>query len=203
MRLAECLVSLSLGLAVFLVGLRTWTLVRKDRLDLTDEMGPAAWDFSQSWASTLTLAGALLASILAETSVVPETPEYLGRAAYGGLSILFGAISLLAPLLYTASKKIKLTGDTKKPRYVGIVENFLLASGLSIWAAYGQLFTVALLLLEVEAANSLPDSIIPLFAVLIVVAVVSLWLYAWRSIRWIVIYRSGEDAGQLRPWSVL
>ena len=93
---------------------------------LCDRMGPAVWDPKQSWASTVTAIGAVLATVLSarpelpfKTDIVelgtvgallgtllstwPELPfkPKVGKikTEFLGLSIFFGALILIAPLI--------------------------------------------------------------------------------------------------------
>src|SRR5207245_131908 len=133
----------SLALALSLVGIRTLTVLKRNRFDLRRRMGPANWNYSTSWASTFTLVGALLGTILAQSGVVPEPTHYLPRAAYGGLNVVFAMVTVLAPFLYTALGTVEhphsRTG-LRRPQYQGFVWSFLLATAITLWA-----FRVALL----------------------------------------------------------
>src|SRR6476646_1020240 len=102
LRLACWVIYGSLILAVVLMAYRAYTA----RAHLAQKMGPVNWDFSESWASTFTVVGAFLGTILGESGVIPEATEYLSRAAYGGLNVLFGLITLLAPLMYSAVRTV-------------------------------------------------------------------------------------------------
>jgi len=111
------------------------------------EMGPPDWDFKSSWASTLTVAGAVIGAIVAEPDLFPESPT-LSRAAYSGLSILFALMAVLAPLFYSAFRIVR------KPvalvPFRGRVWAFLVASAITLWAACGELFMAALLLWDIR-----------------------------------------------------
>jgi hypothetical protein len=69
-------------------------------------MGSPTWEFGKSWASTISVLGALLTTVLA-SSALPK-PEATNQqaadaaVALAGVSLLFGLLALLAPALYQA-----------------------------------------------------------------------------------------------------
>lgn len=191
--LANWLVFGSLALALILVGIRTLTLLNVNGFDLRRRMGPANWDYSSSWASTFTLVGALLGTILAQSGVVPEPTHYLPRAAYGGLNVLFAMITVLAPFLYTALSTVERPHSSfgvRQLQYQGFVWCFLLATALTLWAVLGELVTVGILLKEIEAGGALPSAATVPFNLLLFASVILLCTYAWRGIYWIVTYQA-------------
>jgi hypothetical protein len=187
----------SLLLALSLVGIRTLTMLKRTGFDLRRRMGPANWNYSTSWASTFTLVGALLGTILAQSGVVPEPTHYLPRAAYAGLNVVFAMVTVLAPFLYTALSRVEhphsRTG-LRRPQYQGFVWSFLLATALTLWAVLGELITVSVLLSEIGAGGALPFATVVLFALLLVLGVVLLCVYAWRGINWIVTYQADRPS---------
>jgi hypothetical protein len=165
MSLAWWVIYGSLILAAGLMVYRAMTV--SDRLG--KRMGPVNWDFSESWASTFTVVGAFLGTVLGESGVVPETTHYLPKAAYGGLNLLFGLVALLATLFYTAVRSVKTPhGKTgvKEPQYQGFVWSFLVATALTLWAILGELETVGLLLAEIRYVGAIPGSVIAVLGIL-------------------------------------
>src|SRR5579859_1070095 len=65
---------------------------------LNERIGTPQWDFSKSWATTLTTVGALLSTVI-------STPALSDIKMQSGLSLFFGLVVLIAPLMYTASAK--------------------------------------------------------------------------------------------------
>jgi uncharacterized membrane protein len=163
---------------------------------LCDRMGPGVWDPKQSWASTVTAIGALLATVLSARpelpfkSVKPETvaaveklkEEIAGiRTEFLGMSIFFGALILIAPLIYNATrtkKKVDTKAGGKEDQYQGYVWSFMLTSLLTLWGADGQLMALFLLfgMLKMSLATAFQGLLgLTLFPLIP--------LYAWRSIK--------------------
>jgi hypothetical protein len=170
---------------------------------LCDRMGPEVWDPKKSWASTVTAIGALLATVLSARPELKFKPEIVAaikhtakdndefasmiagiRTEFLGMSIFFGALILVAPLIYNATRTKKKVDDNegepgeKKDQYQGYVWSFMLSSLITLWGAVGQLMALFLLFgkLELSLATAfqwlLGVTLFPLIP-----------LYAWRSIR--------------------
>jgi hypothetical protein len=159
-------------------------------------MAPAKWDFSESWATNLTLVGALLATVLADSALIPSPTVYLEKETYGTLNALFAFTTVLAPLLYVCLGKAGSQGS-----HAG----FVAASLLTLWAVLGQLFTLGVLLCEINGSGKFPPGgewlIYGLFGG-------SVWLvltYYWDSVSAILEDKPDESAGSPRGsfWSPL
>jgi hypothetical protein len=175
----------SLGLALVFIVVRWLTFRRDAKCTLTSRMGPVGWKFTDSWASTVTVVGALLGTIVA-SNALPEETTLQPKITYAGLNFLFGVVIVLAPLLYTSTAApVQLTRRNvhgKEPQFQGYIWTFLAASCLTIWATVGELATVVGLFNEIRLANSLPLAVVVLLLVLVVVAIVLLGRYSWTSI---------------------
>jgi hypothetical protein len=148
-------------------------------------MGSATWDFSQSWASNLTIGGTVLTALLGFAGL-PEYGVYMSKSAYTELSLLFGALVMLAPAAYNFTRR-SITVPVPDPddptntsgtRLEGAVYGFLLASFVTLWGVFGQLFTVALVLRELVEVGPLPSFTGFAFQVLLVVVGVLLLVYS-------------------------
>jgi hypothetical protein len=147
-------------------------------------MGPANWDFSKSWASNITVIGALLGTIIS-AGVLPAQTS-LPKATYAGLNLFFGALILVAPFVYTATQKEVRPdnpGGPQEPRYEGRVCWFVVASGLTLGAVLGELATIFLLFRDIQTGGSMPQAAIWFLAVVMAFACVLAGLYGFRSIR--------------------
>lgn len=177
------LVFLPLPVGAGVVGLAYLT-ADKHGCTWTSRLGPANWDFSKSWASNITVVGALLGTILA-AGVLPDEPA-VSKATYEGLNLYFGVLILVAPLVYTATQKavpVHKRTAIKEAQYQGSVRAFVLASGLTLGAVLGELATIFFLFREIRTANSMPEAAIWFLAFLLVCSGVLLLLYAWRTMQ--------------------
>lgn len=172
--------------AVILIIAR-WLTFTEAGCGLKSRIGPANWDFSKSWGSSLTVVGALLGTILSAGALPEETVT--SKATYAGLNLLFGVLILVAPLIYTATqspKDVHRTKTLKEPQYQGYVVSFLIASAVTLWATVGELVTVVLLFREIQTSRSLPDAAVALMIALAVAAVLLLYFYSFRTLGWIL-----------------
>jgi hypothetical protein len=142
------------------------------------------WDFTKSWASNLTVVGALLGTILA-AGVLPDQTA-VTKATYAGLNLLFGILILVAPLAYVAmqrEKPLRVAKDVTEPQYQGTVFWFLASSTLTLWAVAGELATVGFLFRDIRSAESLPKATVIAMWVLVIGAAVLIGVYTWTSVR--------------------
>jgi hypothetical protein len=173
----------SLGIAMIIIFISCVKLRRVLRLG--DPLGPVNWSFTDSWATTLTAVGALLGTILSSTDALPEKTELLTKGGFAGLSLFFGLLTLVAPLLFRAFARVPKIAprEPKDPPYhQGIVGVFLAATAITLWAVIGQLGTAIVLLQEVAAAAALTPSLSWLFLAFLVASLAFVALYAWRTI---------------------
>ena len=77
--------------------------LRKKAIALSTRMGTAKWDFSSSWASNLTVVGALLTTTAA-ISALPDQTELLSKSGYAVLGLMFALLTGLAPLTYNVTR---------------------------------------------------------------------------------------------------
>src|SRR5436305_321262 len=101
---------------------------------LGERMGPITFDFSKSWASSFTLVGGVLGSILSAKGVVPDKPQFMLAASYSALNLLFVVTVILAAFVYRATST---PANTAAPQggtdvqYQGFVWSFLAASAMT------------------------------------------------------------------------
>jgi hypothetical protein len=169
------------GAAVFVVA--RWLLPTKGPCKLSSRLGPLNWDFSKSWASNITVVGALLGTILS-AGALPDTTT-ISKATYAGLNLFFGVLILIAPFLYTATQgvvPVHKRGTEKEPQYQGYVLAFLVSSAITLWAVVGELVTVLLLFREIRTGNSIPAAAVWVMGAIVVFACLLLARYAWTTI---------------------
>lgn len=156
------------------------------------------WDFSKSWASTFTVVGAVLGTVLASL-VLPATPERFSKATLAGMNLIFAAAILLAPFLFAITESPQDVDDSDgktRKRGQGTVAGYLMACGLTLTGVIGQLITVFFLLDEIESNNALPDEALQFLFLFLFAAAVLVLVYAWRTIGWTA---ANATAPQLPP----
>ena len=145
------------------------------KLDIADAFKPGTWN---KWVTPYTGLGGMLGII-----IVVQTDKM-----FTDLSILFGAMLLLAPLV---SKVIK--------NWVGILG----ASALTLWAAFGEFLATVALLMNFQLSS--PLITILLWAIVIVAAGLAI-LYGFQSQRQSVTHapkRPAKKASAVEEHDVL
>lgn len=115
------------------------------RAKLMRRMGLPNWEFTKSWASTITVVGGVL-SFAAALALIPATPSAppLTHAQYMTFSLVFPVIIAIAPLIYNFSSGV---GENLTVKGWGFT--FVFASIFTIWGAFGQLGIEILLVKEI------------------------------------------------------
>lgn len=178
-------------------------------------VGPVNWSFTDSWATTLTTVGAIVGTILATSKALPETTTLLTRAGFAGLSLLFGLLVLVPPLLYKAFAHFTSAAPPKPtdpPHYQGFVRVFVTACAITSWGVIGQLMTAALLLEEMTLppAPTLPAPLSRTFLLLLLAALVLVVVYTFRWMTVIIeaavpkpVPGPGFAPAEARAWTLL
>jgi hypothetical protein len=187
---------------LLLVGLRAaWICVESKSVSwLTCAKGQANYDFGKSWASTLTVVGALLGTML--TAGVLTNADR--KAEFASLNAVFLMLSLVAPLAYSAA-----AARPAADRAEGTMLALLIASGITLWAVFGQLATMGLLIDELHANDRLSSDLRTLFSWLLWAAALLMAVYAWRALYALakpcLSQLPGAEAGAALPppWSLL
>jgi hypothetical protein len=199
-------------LAALFILVRYFTLKGATGVDLGSRLGTVDFDFSKSFASTITVVGAVLGTVLT-ASVLPEEPELLSKQQYTALNLVFGAMIVLAGVVYAATERPKRdsTPEPDKTRkYEGFVWSFLLSTGLVMWAVLGELACLLLIVSELDRADLFTTSAIVVFIVLMATAALAILFYAYRRMHWIVEHKAamtgtveGAPAQATDSWPLL
>ncbi len=154
-----------------------------------DVMGPAGWDFGQSWASNLTAAGSILGFIV--TSVVyPDRPIHLSKENYLALNGLTLALAGLAPFVHKVFSRTTVVQEAGV-QVQGRVYGFLFACAITVWSVLAQLWTQYYVLDEARLALTAFEQLVPLLrSILLGLGAMVLW-YAWRT--FLVLAGSGAS----------
>src|SRR5690349_613703 len=87
-----------LAIGTLILAVIFWIIWRaRLRAELDWRLGDAKWDFTSSWASTMTAVGAVLGLTLSAGSILGGGAA---KSEFGGLNLLFGFLVVLAPLFY-------------------------------------------------------------------------------------------------------
>ena len=163
--------------------------------ELDEYIGIPNWDFSTSWATTLTTVGALLGTLLTIPNF-PSTSDLSGIKIQSGLSLFFGLLALIAPLIYTASAKhIPPEGKDDTAKNQGTIRMFLYTATLTTWAVSGELVTVGISLYALSIGfNSIPTLVV--FGLVLLLALFYAYRYAYNSLYWTVKDVLADTANQ-------
>jgi len=126
---------------------------------LLDSVGTAELEFSKSFATTLTAVGALLGTIIA-AGVLPEDTVNLSKAGFTGLNLTFGIAVVVAGVVYSAIQRAfveQATDGTKAWKLKGYVIPFLIAALITVWAVFGELWTMWRLVEELGREEGFTD----------------------------------------------
>lgn len=175
--------------ALLLVVIAGLIAIRGNDTELDSPLPPDL-DFKESFASTVTLAGAILATVLA-ASVLPDETTVLSKEAFVALNLIFGVGIVVAGLVYAALQQaiwVPVKDDTTKEqrKMQGTVGAFLAASLITLWAVFGELFVVWLLLEELGQDEGFSGASLMLLRILVVLAGITMALYTLRRIPAIV-----------------
>ncbi|HLF48044.1 MAG TPA: hypothetical protein VJA45_01615 [Methylomirabilota bacterium] len=199
---ANCMVLAALLYAALVAGAAFFP----HRSHCGDSMGTPRWDPSKSWASTITVFGAVVGTVFTSSAVLlPKETTLLPKAQFSSLSLFFAALVVIAPLVYNAIRRNTATSNTQI-RYEGWVWSFGLASVFTLWGIGGQLLTLFLLLHELRFQGSMPDFVAIVFQALLGSSVLLVSAYAYQSVQVAVVERNPAVAvatSRTRDWPLL
>jgi hypothetical protein len=115
----------------------------------------SSWSSSDSWLTNVAAVGAILGTVLSATGFLPAVLPGVSTGRFVGLSLLFGAFIVMAPVIYSAVSKWEWSVKDGSPDTlvsVGRVCGVVLAAGATVAGVFGELGT--LLTLTVEATGS-------------------------------------------------
>jgi hypothetical protein len=160
------------------------------RISLGARMGKAKWDFKDSWASTITVVGGVIATVVSSASLGvpapdPGVPVNLPRGQYAGLSLGFTFVVFAAALFYNATRQpqeVNAHDGTVELQLQGFVWSFLVAVWITVWAVVGQIATLWFALADMELLRSLTVVARWAFSLVVGVAAICVVIYVWKSL---------------------
>lgn len=105
------------------------------------------WSFD-SWATTLTAAGALLGTVLGEATL-PDVPDQIDKETIVRLNLLFAVVLVIAPFVFQAIRPPNLNAADQESGLTGFSIVLIFSCSLTFGAVLGELGTLALLSWEV------------------------------------------------------
>jgi hypothetical protein len=146
---------ITLLVSATVVAITAFSLSNK-KIPLFHVMGSPTWAFGQSWGANVTIGAGLLATF-ATLITFPDHPRILDQHSYSVLQVLLTAVVALAPLVYGlfGREVLATTNGMGTMDSQGYVVMFLLAGGLVLWGAIGQLTALGVLICEYILGKSL------------------------------------------------
>jgi hypothetical protein len=172
-----------LGVSILVIGaIAAWFMVTR-KVRLVDPLGAVELDFTKSFASTLTAVGALLGTIIS-AGVLPEQTVYLSKAGFTGLNLTFGIAVVVAGVVYSMVQRVvpEAGKDPKDWKFRGYVLPFLLASLITLWAVFGEVWTMWLLIGELGHENGFTDHAVAVTRLLLALAVIGMIPYTFTRV---------------------
>lgn len=139
-----CSITLIALMLSWLGGVSPWSVIE----------GSPTWDFTQSWASNITLGGGLLAALVVFAGL---NPIILRRATYSFFDLYAAALLTLGSAIFAlfAWTEQSATGAVRRNRAM----TFYIACCVVLWAALVQIRLVRLLVLELKLDRTLTPRI--------------------------------------------
>jgi hypothetical protein len=128
--------AIAFALLLFGVGL-------KANLALDHKAPGPKWSFD-SWATTLTTAGAVLGTVLG-AATLPDVPRQLSKDSLVGLNLLFGVLVVVGPFVFQALRSPSVKESDQDAGFYGTNGTLLVACAITGAAVLGELATLALL----------------------------------------------------------
>lgn len=145
---------------------------------------PKAWSVDDSWTTNISAIGAVLGAVAGTQG--PLQPYIPNTGAFVAVSLLFGGSAVLAPIVYAAlatSVGISDPGGGVSGA-LGTVGGLLLAAIFTLFAVFGEIY--ATLDIAIHDANQ-PLAQVAFWAGFVVAAIL-MALYAYRTLRGIILY---------------
>ncbi len=174
-------------------------------------MGIASWDFKTSWATNLTLVGALLTGFLTFAYLPEQQTALLTKPQLHALNLIVTTLVAAAPLLYNLVRTTDSSEAATPPVPQGAVWSFALACVLTLWGVIGQLGLLLVILAELVHAQLLAAATGWMFTLLLLLLLGAVLVYGALSIRAAIPapkpgIRPEElkrEATPARQWSIL
>jgi hypothetical protein len=170
-------------LAVLLTSARFATLQQRKQ-EHTHLPPNQKWTFKDGWASNIVVVGTVVITIIgAVGSLGSEALGDFSVADFVGLNLVFGSMVLVSPLVYSALRtKVPKDEEHEKTTIAGTVVGLLVGAAAILWAAFGQL--ASLFILVLSAPHEWQEFVLEVFLILLAGGFV--FIYSWKTLGWTV-----------------
>jgi hypothetical protein len=150
---------------------------------MSDEMGPASWDFSSSWASNITAFGTGFTFLL-QLIAFPDKPLFATRVEYMFVAAFATALVAFAPAVHRFISAATLDTSQGAAAAVpeGLVGGFLTASVFTIWGTLFQSVVELLIVFELIRTATVYCPIGSVVGLCVGIGTVALIVYSYNTL---------------------
>lgn len=156
----------------------------------------SGWSFSSSWLTNITALGAVLGTVLGATGFLADVLPGTDTGRFTGLSVLFGAFVIVAPIIYTATSKwvfVSSSGGNPRPNpnpagngsaadtlvSMGRVWGVIAAAAVTLAGVVGELGTLVTLANTAQGDDAAKDFVFAMLAAAAVITVCYSVAFVW------------------------
>ena len=154
----------------------------------------SSWSFSSSWLTNVTALGAVLGTVLGATGFLADVLPGTDTGRFTGLSVLFGAFVIAAPIIYTAASKwtfVSSPGGNPNPNpngngsaagtlvSTGRVWGVIAAAAVTLAGVVGELGTLVTLTNTTQGDEAAKDFVFAMLAAAAVITVCYSVAFVW------------------------
>jgi hypothetical protein len=152
----------------------------------------SSWSFSSSWLTNITALGAVLGTVLGATGFLADVLPGTDTGRFTGLSVLFGAFVIAAPIVYTATSKwvfASSSGGNPDPNgnggaadtlvSMGRVWGVIAAAAVTLAGVVGELGTLVTLTNTAQGDDAAKDFVFAMLAAAAVITVCYSVAFVW------------------------
>jgi hypothetical protein len=151
----------------------------------------SSWSFSSSWLTNITALGAVLGTVLGATGFLADILPGTDTGRFTGLSVLFGALVIAAPIVYSTASKwmfVSSSGGSPSPKgdtstdtlvSVGRVGGVIAAAAVTVAGVIGELGTLVTLTGTTQDDDAAKDFVYAMLAAAAVIAVCYSVAFVW------------------------
>ena len=152
----------------------------------------SSWSFSSSWLTNITALGAVLGTVLGATGFLADVLPGTDIGRFTGLSVLFGAFVIAAPIIYTAASKwtfVSASGANPNPNgnggaagnwvSTGRVWGVIAAAAVTLAGVVGELGTLVTLTNTTQGDDAAKDFVFAMLAAAAVITVCYSVAFVW------------------------